>query len=881
MPDQMKTATFTIELRAWVPFKRMDNPVQPQSAFAGDGHTDTEPLDKYRVLETLEFKYKFYEKQGKLSPTPGRIDPDSIKKTVVIKPVQKYYREWGFWGDWKTADYRSGQDQYQVINTERQSFTLQVDASNPAIWGSPNIQAIMTGRIEKEQLLVEVAMTRFPNYGIRIKKDGADIYNGWKKAINNSLDSYKKERTDFKEDYGLGVAGPTEHPRIDWLAKQFVLYQKKKLVTLNWYSGKLVSENENFPQKGEKPKKDFPYVTSGIIAVGSSVQLLDEAYKRGAELVNGSSSSSGSSNTGASNSGNSNTGSKPSGGAEGSLSEYKLDDFAKWFNEAVYGPNFQRFTETTKGVSNWSEQVRVFRSRYPLSQYDVAEYLNRVNADGFKLVFDNVKAVTGQEKLTLQQFVAFFAIIYDETGGHFTPTNEGGGSRENRGRITPKDASFVRHLDYLMDKRGSKRSYDGILGNFFAADQLKERAEELGRIAGKRYDEVLGDIHTYFSWKNGSPPNLNGDGAPRYLLEAAMECDFCKFRGRGLNQITGRENFNKHYAPALNKYFQKQGIDINLPADWDKLNNELFDNLVLGTDNNGNRASAYHDLMRVSFEAHADYYKKRPGFQAAFEGVNNENWKPFAKLVNGSSEYHDKFEQRCKHLLEKMKTSGYAFGGGQRPRPPGENPPSGTTSNSGNSQPMALTNSLRQTTAAADNTRVASNGHHFVTQPASVDRQPPPAPGTRVQGNEEMLSANFSLKELTKTNQKLRNVPGEVEKENLKALAENILERLKAKYGAVTINSAYRSPEVNRAVGGSRTSQHMSGEAADLTVAGASVTELFNWLAFDSGLPYDQIIHEFGRWVHVSFSRSRTRKSILKAYSSGGRTVYEPVSKKL
>jgi hypothetical protein len=70
------------------------------------------------------------------------------------------------------------------------------------------------------------------------------------------------------------------------------------------------------------------------------------------------------------------------------------------------------------------------------------------------------------------------------------------------------------------------------------------------------------------------------------------------------------------------------------------------------------------------------------------------------------------------------------------------------------------------------------------------------------------------------------------------------------------VNSGYRSIEVNKAVGGQPTSQHCKGEAADLIALEKTLKE-FAQTVLDSDLPYDQMIYEFGAWVHLSFTEDR------------------------
>jgi hypothetical protein len=148
------------------------------------------------------------------------------------------------------------------------------------------------------------------------------------------------------------------------------------------------------------------------------------------------------------------------------------------------------------------------------------------------------------------------------------------------------------------------------------------------------------------------------------------------------------------------------------------------------------------------------------------------------------------------------------------------------------------------------------------------------------------LTANFSLHELTKSETALRmgldNTPGPVETEYLKILAERVLQPIRDHYGkGVKVNSGYRSPESNAAVGGSRTSDHCKGQAADIEIPGVPNAELAQWIM--DNLDYTQLILEFytpgipdSGWVHVSYDPDNLKKQELTATKIAGKTTYLP-----
>lgn len=148
------------------------------------------------------------------------------------------------------------------------------------------------------------------------------------------------------------------------------------------------------------------------------------------------------------------------------------------------------------------------------------------------------------------------------------------------------------------------------------------------------------------------------------------------------------------------------------------------------------------------------------------------------------------------------------------------------------------------------------------------------------------LTANFTLEEMTKSETALRhdmdNTPGEAEIANLKALAENVLQPVRDHFSkGVKVNSGFRHPEVNAKVGGSKTSDHCQGQAADIEIPGVPNADLAQWIV--DNLDFRQVILEFytpgvpdSGWVHVSYVAGDNKKQVLTATKKDGKTVYLP-----
>ena len=147
------------------------------------------------------------------------------------------------------------------------------------------------------------------------------------------------------------------------------------------------------------------------------------------------------------------------------------------------------------------------------------------------------------------------------------------------------------------------------------------------------------------------------------------------------------------------------------------------------------------------------------------------------------------------------------------------------------------------------------------------------------------LSQNFWLSELTKSSTADRlgisNEPGVEEIVNLTVLTHHVLQPVREKFGVITVNSGYRSPQLNGKVGGSKTSQHCIGEAADIEQQGTPNGEVATWISKE--LDFDQLILEFytkgkpnSGWVHCSFKKDGSnRQKIMTALRVNGKTQYK------
>ena len=146
------------------------------------------------------------------------------------------------------------------------------------------------------------------------------------------------------------------------------------------------------------------------------------------------------------------------------------------------------------------------------------------------------------------------------------------------------------------------------------------------------------------------------------------------------------------------------------------------------------------------------------------------------------------------------------------------------------------------------------------------------------------VSKNFALSEMVKSATAVRlnvdNSPSSIHLVNLTHLAIHILQPVRDQFGVITINSGYRSPTLNAKVGGSKTSQHCNGQAADFESFSTPNPDLAKWIS--KNLEFDQLILEFydgkdpnSGWVHCSYNLMGNRKKIMTALKTKSCVVYK------
>tara|TARA_B100000287_G_scaffold253580_1_gene238259 strand:- start:32 stop:490 length:459 start_codon:yes stop_codon:yes gene_type:complete len=145
------------------------------------------------------------------------------------------------------------------------------------------------------------------------------------------------------------------------------------------------------------------------------------------------------------------------------------------------------------------------------------------------------------------------------------------------------------------------------------------------------------------------------------------------------------------------------------------------------------------------------------------------------------------------------------------------------------------------------------------------------------------LSKNFTLSEITKSNTAkrlgIKNAPNKEHLSNMQILIRDLIQPMRDALGPIRISSGYRSPVLNRAIGGSTKSQHCKGQAVDLQFwekGEMCNKKVYDWV-LKEGIEFDQMINEFDyAWIHISLRPdNKNRKMVLEAYKDDdGDTAY-------
>lgn len=133
------------------------------------------------------------------------------------------------------------------------------------------------------------------------------------------------------------------------------------------------------------------------------------------------------------------------------------------------------------------------------------------------------------------------------------------------------------------------------------------------------------------------------------------------------------------------------------------------------------------------------------------------------------------------------------------------------------------------------------------------------------------MKLNFTMSELIYSNEAIKknvnNIPDVESLDNMLLLIASVLQPIRnAIKKPMIISSGYRSPKLNKIVGGKPNSQHLKGQAVDFTIKGLKPKQIVEFIK-NMGIEFDQLINEYDSWVHISYNKGNNRKQILKICS--------------
>ena len=295
-------------------------------------------------------------------------------------------------------------------------------------------------------------------------------------------------------------------------------------------------------------------------------------------------------------------------------------DFVDWFNKVFRPPR-----DGKTGIVVHGKDKQFFPDSLAVPK-------------AFREVWDNVSVLVGPQGATLNQFAAMFCIMYNETGGYFLSQAES------------ESAQWERQLAYCFGTEGGKASYNMKGGS---GPTAKHSAGDLLKEWGVISDQADVDAWNGYAWSESDVPKEKRKAGAKYpaqfsddIKKKSMECDYYKFRGRGLSQITWREGYYKYGDPALKDAgYPKTSVEMTN----DELNAALKDPKV---------------YLKVVYN---EWHKGSVG--EAFKHVDDDppNFKNVGLHMAGGSDpdgpYPTLYNKRCLELINEMKAAGWECDG--------------------------------------------------------------------------------------------------------------------------------------------------------------------------------------------------------------------------
>lgn len=255
---------------------------------------------------------------------------------------------------------------------------------------------------------------------------------------------------------------------------------------------------------------------------------------------------------------------------------------------------------------------------------------DKLGATGFRKIFDQISGLTGKAETPLNEFIAHFFIMYSEIGPALEPVSEKGSAK-----YMFEPATNSKGVRYKVSYNGHANRSPGPVKWKYDQRYAGELLKEWGVITRDADYNAWNSRTTYPDKPPAATAQFWTTAQWENVKTRALECDFNKFRGRGLNQLTWRENYMRHADEALKQHYGKPCTELTT-AELDE---------------------AFKD-PKIYVPAFRSFNKTKMD-KIGMVNQNPPQWKGYSKVVTGGELAGPLFEKRCNALLAAMTAAGY------------------------------------------------------------------------------------------------------------------------------------------------------------------------------------------------------------------------------